>query len=54
MRGLIRQPDGSEPIDYVDYGERSGVYEELVEAVAGILLYHPKCAARLKGIKIPA
>jgi hypothetical protein len=54
MRGLIRQPDGSEPIDYVDYGERNGVYQELVEAVVGIALYHPRAAARLKGVKIPA
>jgi hypothetical protein len=54
LRGLVRQPTGAEPIDYVDYGERDGVYSELVEAVMGIALYHPRCAARLKGVKIPA
>lgn len=50
MRGLIRQPDGAQPIDYVDYGERNGVYQELLESVMGIALYHPRCAARLKGV----
>lgn len=50
LRGLVRRPDGGEPIEYVDYGERSGVYEELVESVMGIALYHPRCAARLKGV----
>jgi hypothetical protein len=53
MRGLVRQPDGSEPIDYVDYGERAGTYQELIEMAGGIALYHPRTAARLKGVKIP-
>jgi len=50
VRGLVRQQTGSEPIEYVDYGERNGVYQELVEAVMGLALYHPRCAARLKGV----
>lgn len=54
LRGLVRQPEGAEPIDYADYGERDGTYQELVEAVMGIALYHPRAAARLKGVKIPA
>ncbi len=54
LGGIVRLPAGSDPIDYVDYGERGGTYDELVEAAMGIALYHPKCAARLRGIKKPA
>jgi hypothetical protein len=52
FQGLVRRPDGAEPIEYVDYGERGGVYQELVESVMGLALHHPRCAARLKGVKV--
>lgn len=50
MTGLVRKPDGGEAIEHVDYGERSGTWEELVEMVGGISLHHPRTAARLKGV----
>lgn len=49
MRGLMRDIDGK-MIEMVPYGERSGFIEDLVEAVAGIALHHPRCATRLKGL----
>lgn len=49
LRGLVREVDGT-MIEQVAYGERSGFFEDLIEAVMGIALHHPRCATRLYGI----
>ena len=46
MQGLV----GGKLIEHVAYGERSGIYEDLVEGLMGIALFHPRCAARLAGV----
>lgn len=37
-------------IEHVDYGERNGVVDDLVEGVMGMAVFHPRAAARLKGV----
>ncbi len=46
FQGLV----GPKMIEHVAYGERSGIYEDLVEGRFGLALFHPRCAARLAGI----
>lgn len=50
VQGLVGARDISNPIDHVDYGERSGVVEDLVEANLGLAVFHPRAATRIKGI----
>lgn len=50
VQGLVRILDGQPPIEQVEYGERSGVVEDLVEAVMGLGVFHPRSAARISGI----
>lgn len=50
FRGLMREVDG-QMIEQVAYGERSGQFEDLVEAVAGIAVFHGRAVARIQGIK---
>jgi hypothetical protein len=46
VQGLV----GSNMFEHVDYGERGGVVQDLVEALMGIAVFHPRAAARLKGV----
>lgn len=46
VQGLV----GSEMINHVDYGERNGVFDDLIEANIGLAVFHPRAATRLKGI----
>lgn len=46
VQGLV----GSSMIEHVDYGERNGVVDDLIEANMGLAMFHPRSAVRLKGI----
>jgi hypothetical protein len=46
VQGLV----GSNMVEHVDYGERNGVVDDLVEANMGLAVFHPRAAVRLKGI----
>lgn len=46
VQGLV----GSAMIDHVDYGERNGVFDDLIEANMGLAVFHPRAVARIKGI----
>lgn len=46
VQGLI----GSEMINHVDYGERNGLVDDLIEANMGLAMFHPRAAVRIKGI----
>jgi hypothetical protein len=46
VQGLV----GSSMIDHIDYGERNGVFDDLIEANMGLAMFHPRAACRVKGI----
>ena len=48
VQGLV----GNGLIEHVAYGERSGVYEDLVEGMMAMGVFHPRAAARLQGVTI--
>jgi hypothetical protein len=49
-QGLVRQPDGAEPITVRDDGERDGNVYDLIEGVFGLGTFHPRSVTRLSGI----
>ncbi len=46
VQGLV----GSSMVDHIDYGERNGVFDDLIEANMGLAMFHPRAACRIKGI----
>jgi hypothetical protein len=48
VQGLV----GNGLIETVAYGERDGIYSDLVEGNMGMGVFHPRAAARLQGITI--
>ncbi len=46
VQGLV----GSGMIDHIDYGERNGLFDDLIEANMGLAMFHPRAACRIKGI----
>jgi hypothetical protein len=49
LQGIVRNT-GAGMVEHVDYGEQLGVYNDLVEGVMGIGVFHPRSGCRIKGI----
>lgn len=50
VQGLVKTGGAGDLIDHVDQGVRGTSFIDLIEAALGLAVFHPRAAARLKGI----